>query len=249
MRWRVGLLAGLAVAGAAAMFVLPPAAQDRRYHEFAAHSNIWGVPNFWNVVSNFAFLFAAAWGARTLRNSAAFKERWEHHAYAVLIAGVFLVSFGSAYYHLHPSDETLVWDRLPMTLVFMSLLTTTIGERIDGRAGRLLLLPLLALGLGSVVYWKLTGDVRIYGLVQYYPMAALPLMAVLFPPRYAGPSGMLGLVGLYAVAKIFETIDRQIGAVLATGGHPWKHVAASAALLCYLSAVAHRGREGAATRV
>ena len=65
-------------------------------------------------------------------------------AYSILLAGVALVAFGSSYYHFHPDNRTLFWDRLPMTIVFMSLLATTIGERISFNAGRLLLVPLLA---------------------------------------------------------------------------------------------------------
>src|ERR1043166_3692272 len=46
---------------------------------------------------------------------------------------------------------TLVWDRLPMTILFMALLASTIGERVAMPAGRLLLFPLLVLGIASVL--------------------------------------------------------------------------------------------------
>jgi hypothetical protein len=38
-----------------------------------------------------------------------------------LLAGAVVVAFGSAYYHLQPNSTTPFMDRLPMTLVFMSL--------------------------------------------------------------------------------------------------------------------------------
>jgi hypothetical protein len=88
-----------------------------------------------------------------------------------------LVAAGSTYYHLRPDNGTLFWDRLPMTVVFVSLLAD---------AGLLLLLPLVALSVASVLYWRFANNLRLYGLVQYYPMAALPLVVVLFPPRYSG---------------------------------------------------------------
>jgi hypothetical protein len=51
------------------------------------------------------------------------------------------------YYHLAPDSQRLVWDHLPMTLVFMSLLSWTIGERVSLRLGMWLLSP--PSGLGS----------------------------------------------------------------------------------------------------
>ncbi|MGC9969135.1 MAG: ceramidase domain-containing protein [Bryobacteraceae bacterium] len=239
-RLRVALILGLAVVAAGILFLLPPISQDLRYHEFAGHRTVWGVPNFWNVVSNLGFLLVALWGLRALRSPAAFLESWERAAYCILLAGLALVAAGSTYYHLRPDNGTLFWDRLPMTVVFMSLLAATIGERISAHAGRLLLLPLVALGVASVVYWRFSGDLRLYGLVQYYPLAALPLMVVLFPPRYSGAAGLVAMMGFYALAKLAEGFDRQLAAILPAGGHPWKHVAAAAAMLCYVNMVARR---------
>jgi hypothetical protein len=191
-RLRAALIIGLAVVAIGVLFLLPPIPQDLRYHEFADQRRVWGVLNFWNVVSNFAFLLVALWGLRALRSPAAFLERWEHAVYCILLAGVALVAAGSTCYHLRPDDGRLFWDRLPMTVVFMSLLETTIGERISADAGRLLLIPLLALGVASVVYWRFSNDLRLYGLVQYCPLVALPLMMILFPPRYCRPAATPG---------------------------------------------------------
>jgi hypothetical protein len=46
---------------------------------------------------------------------------------------------GFSYYHLWPGNETLVWDRLPMTLVAMMVFTIIIGEFASLKIGRLLL--------------------------------------------------------------------------------------------------------------
>jgi hypothetical protein len=127
-----------------------------------------------------------------------------------------------------------------MTVVFMSLLAATIGERTIMSVGKWLLVPLLAAGIGAVAWWAVTGDLRAYGLVQFYPVAALPLMLGLFPPRYTGTRGLWAMVGFYALAKILESFDGLIAAVLSTGGHPWKHLAAAAAMGCYVKTVAGR---------
>jgi len=241
---RIALIVGFAVAAVLALFLLPAIPQDPAYHSFADQRTIWGTPIFWNVISNLPFLLVAIWGLRAVRAHSAFQQNWERTAYCLLLAGVAFVTFGSAYYHLSPNDTSLFWDRLPMTIAFMSLFATTIGERISMRAGRLLLSPLIALGAASVLYWRLSGDLRPYVLVQFLPMITLPLMAVLLRPRYTGTNGILGMIGFYTLAKILELFDRQIGEILATAGHPWKHIAAALAMLCYLNTVARRQRAG-----
>ena len=90
-----------------------------------------GVPNFWNVISNIPFFLVALYGIKALRSRAAFVEPWERTAYCILLAGTAAVGVGSTYYHLQPDNARLVWDRLPMTVVFTSLVAVTIGERIS----------------------------------------------------------------------------------------------------------------------
>ncbi|MGO9257302.1 MAG: hypothetical protein ACLQU1_13495 [Bryobacteraceae bacterium] len=122
------LFAALAVASAYVLLAVPPVPQDESYHQFADRRTIWGIPNFWNVISNLAFVAAGLWGIGALRRREVFACPWERAAYAVFLAGVLLTAFGSAYYHLRPDSNRLVWDRLPMTLAFLSLFSTTIGS-------------------------------------------------------------------------------------------------------------------------
>ena len=234
------LFACLAAIAAGVLLFVPPVHQDESYHLFADQRTILGIPNFWNVISNLGFLAIGLWGLRALGSRQAFGQQWERVAYGVLLAGVVLTAFGSAYYHLHPDSGTLVWDRLPMTLSFLSLFTTTIGERIDSRLGRMLLAPLLVMGVLSVVYWKATGDLRPYGLVQFLPLLAIPAMLLWLPPRYTGSGWIWAMAGFYALAKVVELWDAPIGAVVATGGHPWKHLFAAAAIACYVTGVERR---------
>jgi hypothetical protein len=236
----VAALASLCAVSVAILLFLPPVFQNPNYQHFAARQTLLGIPNFWNVASNAAFLAAAAFGIRALRSRSAFTEPWERHAFGVLLAGTVMVAFGSAYYHLRPDSTTLFWDRLPMTLVFMSLFAVTIGERIGLRIGRRCLLPFLALGVMSVGYWKISGDLRLYGIVQFYPMIAIPLLLILLPPRYSGSAGLFATIALYGIAKLFELFDWQLASIVPTGGHPWKHLAAAASLLCYVMTVARR---------
>jgi Ceramidase len=244
----LAVLAGFCVSVAGVFWLLPPVAQDPAYHRFADRRTICGIPNFWNVVSNAPFLGVALIGLRSVRSRSSFTQSWERAAYLVLLMGVALVAFGSGYYHSRPNNATLFWDRLPMTIVFMCLLATIIGERINMTAGRLSLAPLLAIDVSSVLYWKVSGDLRLYGVVQFYPMLVIPLMLIFGQPLYSGGGGLAAMIGMYVVAKLFEQFDSGLGRFIATGGHPWKHLASAAAMLCYTAMVAWRRPLGERSR-
>jgi hypothetical protein len=237
---RVAIVAGAACAVAIGCAILPPRSQNPVYHVFADGRTLYGVPNFWNVISSMPFFLVALYGLKALRSGTAFAEPWERIAYCVLLAGTASVGVGSIYYHLHPDNAHLFWDRLPMTAVFMSLVAITIGERVSMPAGKSLLLPLLLLGLGAALCWRLSGDLRLYVVVQFGSMLMVPVLLAVFPPRYTGSDRVWWTVVLYALAKILELLDREIGSVVATGGHPWKHLAAAGALLVYVHAVVRR---------
>ncbi|HEY3739351.1 MAG TPA: ceramidase domain-containing protein, partial [Bryobacteraceae bacterium] len=139
---RTGLMVGIAALAAAVFLFVPPIPQDPAYHSFADTRTLWGVANWWNVVSNIPFLLAALYGFWKLRG-AVFIERWERYAFYCVLVGTAAVAAGSSYYHWHPDDQRLFWDRLPMTVVFLSILAAAIGERVSMKAGRWLLAPLI----------------------------------------------------------------------------------------------------------
>jgi hypothetical protein len=161
---RIWLLAGVAAAGILARPFLPPLIQPQSYHRFADDRTFFGVPNFFNVVSNAGFLLVGLAGLRLIwskhaKNDASrFAEPQEKWPYTVFFVGVCATCFGSSYYHWRPNDETLVWDRLPMTVAFMSLLAATVAERIDVRLGPRLLWPLVIAGIASVCWWRWRGN-------------------------------------------------------------------------------------------
>lgn len=237
-RGRIGIVLGAAGAALVVAWCVPPVPQDPAYHRFADARPFLGVPNALNVLSNVPFLLAGGAGLWLVLGGAgraAFVDGRERWPWAVFFAGLGLTGFGSAWYHLDPGNVRLVWDRLPMTVAFMGLFAAMIGERIGTRAGLALLGPLLVAGAGSVLWWYAgeqqgRGDLRAYGLVQFFPMLAIPLLAWLFPARYTH-GGYWGLaVLIYAVAKALELADAH---VLALGGvvsgHALKHLGAALA--------------------
>jgi hypothetical protein len=159
------------------LLLLPPIVQNQNYHDFADQRTLFGIPHFWNVVSNIPFIGIGAVGLWQFGRS---------QATSLLFLGIFLTGFGSAYYHLEPSDQTLFWDRLPMAIGFMAILAIAIEERVDRRAGAILLWPLIAIGVFSLLLWRWTGDLRLYAWVQFFPCLALLLIFLLFAPRFSG---------------------------------------------------------------
>ncbi len=237
VRRRLALLAGLATIAVVVMYVrFGPIPQDPTYHDFADRRTFLGVPHLLNVLSNLPFLLIGALGiAFVLRRRDAFLDPAEAYPYFTFFVGVALTAFGSAYYHLAPTNARLVWDRLPIAMAFMALFAAVIGERVGVRAGLALLGPLMALGLGSVLYWTVTeargaGDLRPYYLVQLYPLLAIPLLLVLFPPRYTRGWDLVIGVAWYAAAKFCEKNDVAIYRLLdeTVSGHTIKHLLSAA---------------------
>ncbi|MFQ5954492.1 MAG: hypothetical protein ACE5JZ_05450 [Kiloniellales bacterium] len=236
---KVGILAIATVAAVAVTWLLPPIAQDPAYHDFADRRALLGLPNFADVASNLGFLVVAALGLSLVlgrRGRGMFAAPAERWPYVVFFVAVGLVAMGSAYYHLRPTNETLFWDRLPMSVAFMALVSAFVMDRVDRRAG-LIMLPLaVALGVASVLYWRLTeaaghGDLRFYGLVQFYPLLAVPLMCWLFPGRHTSRRHVVYLILWYGAAKASEHWDHEIYALLGNtlGGHSLKHLSAAVA--------------------
>jgi Ceramidase len=213
-------------ASLAGLLLLPPIPQDQSYHQFADQRAIFGIPNFWNVVSNLPFLAVGAAGLWRFPNDP---------ATIVLFLGIFLTGIGSSYYHWNPNDLTLFWDRLPMTLAFAAILALVVAERVNARAGAILLWPALAIGLFSLLLWLWTDDLRLYFWVQFFPGLALLLLFLLYPPKYTGTYYWIVAAGLYALAKVFEFSDHAIFSVgYLLSGHTLKHLTAAAACFAIL---------------
>jgi len=233
------LLLALTVLVALTAVLLAPIPQPQSYHLFADQRSLLGIPHFADVISNFPFAVVGTYGLILLfrRHASATsrfidpRERWP---YLLVFAGVFLTAFGSSYYHWSPSNARLVWDRLPMTIAFMSMVAAVIAERISLRLGLWLLPILLLLGLGSVLQWYVSetrgeGDLRFYAAVQVYSALVL-LLALLFPPSYTRGSDLAVVVGFYALAKVLEALDKPIFSLgHIVSGHTLKHLAAATA--------------------
>jgi hypothetical protein len=224
-----------------AQFFLSPIQQNPVYHQFADQRTIFSIPNFWNVISNMAFLFAGTFGLVKLCQKRLNIIEAIQSGYFIFFAGVALVSFGSAYYHWNPSNHTLLWDRLPMTIGFMSLLAVSLAEYVSIAWGKKTLLPLLLIGFISVVYWYWgelhgNGDLRLYFLVQFLPLILLLILLLFGLSNFKNSAGFWWLFAAYTLAKFSESFDKSIfnftGGVVA--GHMIKHLLSAAGIYILL---------------
>jgi hypothetical protein len=229
------LMAGLAVLLLVVAGSIPRIQQPETYHNFADHRGWLGIRNFGDVASNIGFAIVGILGLYAMLRRPSrihFLDPREKWPYLIIFLGLLLTAAGSSYYHLAPDNARLVWDRLPMTVVFMSLVAALIAERISVRAGLTLLPFLLTIGATSVLQWRWTemhgrGDLRFYAVVQLYAMLAA-ILALFLKPRYTRGSDLTVLAAFYLLAKLTETFDTQIFSFeQIVSGHTIKHIAAA----------------------
>ena len=228
---KVLLLIAVVVVATGGLLLVDPLPQDPAYHRFADARTIFGIPNFWNVASNLPFLLVGAHGLLQSRRVASPDLATHHRLLSVAVAAV---AFGSGWYHLAPSNPALVWDRLPMTVAFMALLSAVIADRISWLAGRALLWPLVVAGIASIAWWVRTegagaGDLRPYALVQFLPMLLIPLMLLMWRGEGLSSRLLWMALGAYVLAKVAEHFDGALFAATRMGGHALKHLLAALA--------------------
>lgn len=249
MSRKVAVLIGLYGVIGFALWRHGPIPQPEVYLHFADQRTWLGIPNFADVISNLAFV-VVGWQAllrlRTMPLPHAKRVR-----YQVFFASLFFVAAGSAYFHWQPNLTRLLFDRLPMTVTFTTLISLVAAEVFGDRIGRRLWWPLMLFGVGSVLWWFWTeqhghGDLRAYLFVQFGAMLFVIACLVLFQPARVTARSLVALVLLYGLAKGAEVLDEAIftwsGMI---SGHTIKHLLAAAAVWPVTRMAAHRRRDDA----
>lgn len=233
------LLLGSIVLFVAIMLLVPRIPQDSDYHIFADNRAFFAITNFMNVISNLPFVFVGLLGLALyprVNNTELLP------AYIIFCTSVLLVGFGSAYYHHVPDNPSLTWDRLPMTVAFMSLFCAILGDSLLPRQNRMLLTGLIVAGIASILYWHISeqmgaGDLRPYALVQFLPILIIPPILVFSPPRTISSKWLWLTLAFYGLAKVLEYFDGEIYSLgMLLSGHSLKHIVAALACLCVLPA-------------
>ncbi|MHB8788440.1 MAG: ceramidase domain-containing protein [Desulfobulbaceae bacterium] len=225
-----------------------PIPQDPAYHDFADQRSVFGIPNFWNVVSNLPFVLVGLLGLSRYRTLWAGRFAAENGlSYLVFFAAILCTSIGSGYYHLRPDNWSLAWDRMAMALSFMAFLSIIIGEYVSTKLGRLLLLPLCLTGLLSVLYWIGmeqigAGDLRPYAIIQFLPMPVILVIVFFWKSATFRVSDVLIIGAGYGLAKVLEILDAQTYQLVMVSGHSLKHLAAAFSASWLLVVLARRGK-------
>ncbi|HSZ72510.1 MAG TPA: ceramidase domain-containing protein [Cytophagaceae bacterium] len=224
---KLTILLAVALGVISYVFSLNPVSQELEYHQFADRMAFFSIPNFWNVVSNMGFLVIGIWGIYR-----SIKMKPASYLTFFLSIGITLTFFGSSYYHWNPSNESLLWDRVPMTIIFMSFFTFIISDYISNRYQNTLLVLFLLIGIASVYYWEYTelhghGDLRAYAIVQFLPMLLIPLILWLFHQTHLPSRNIIPIFLCYAIAKSCEYFDEEIFYLSVISGHTIKHLFAS----------------------
>lgn len=222
---------------------VPPIPQRMSYHNFADDRQIWGIPNFWNVISNLPIIIFSLMGLIYLaskRSNEHFIHDNEKLLYFLFFTMTLIAGFCSAYYHWDPDNARILWDRLPLVLAFPCLFAILIGERINLKAGFYFLIPLMLIGLALILYWYYSefdffgGDLRPYYFGEWFILLALPMTLILFnkSPYTENKYLWLALI-LFATGRIIEKFDLKIYLFLdqTLSGHTIKHLLAGLSIL------------------
>lgn len=217
------------------------------FRELADERTIFGIASFWNVVSNAPLFLCGAWGLFVVARagSTSFAVRAERWPYFFAFAAIMLAGIGSTYYHVAPDADRLMWDRLPIALSFMALVSALLAERVSVEAGLRSLAPLLVAGAASAIYWRWSAlhgaeNILPYAVVQYGAFAAIVALAAFTRPHYTRSTDLFVVAAFYAAAKVAEVLDGRIyelGGLLS--GHTLKHLLAAVAV-CWLARMLER---------
>ena len=242
MRLKLWLLGVSSVVVLLLAAIFPPIPQPILYHQFADRETLLSIPNFLNVVSNLAILLSGlvgmlfVWRCYCSPTQQSFVSKAACWPYFIVFFSVAMISFGSAYYHWAPDNETLLWDRLPIAIGVTALFVAALMERVSVKVGLWALPILVVLGVASVLYWYWTeklgaGNLNYYIVVQFYSLLLIILLGMFFSSNYTRGGDIYQVIALYAVGKVAETFDQAIydfGQIVS--GHTIKHLLAAVAI-------------------
>ena len=244
---KIAILAGVILVSVGIVLGMDPIPQDPAYHQFADQRTLFGIANFWNVATNVPLVVVGLLGMwRLVRGGAPGYLPQLTAVYLAFFGGVFLTGLGSAYYHIEPRNLSLLFDRLPMIVLFVSFFSMIWGEHVSPSAGRKMIGPMIVVGLAAVGYWYWSelqgqGDLRFYGLVVFVPNLLVFLIMLLYRSMLTRVGYIWSVLAFYGIARVTELLDRQIYELLGGfSGHSIKHLAAAMATFLLFMAIDFR---------
>ncbi|MBR7801587.1 hypothetical protein [Undibacterium fentianense] len=217
-----------------------PIFQHESYHAFADARVLWGLPNAIDVLSNLGFALVAGVviaNHRTITRQLIAHWHPADAAYLFFAVSILVTTIGSGFYHLAPNDGRLFWDRLPIALACASLIAAVRLDQFHPPSTARMVVELsvgCVLALLSVIWWKYTGDLRLYLGLQVVAIFVIPGWQTLaISPtscQMQRRRAYAFAIVLYVLAKIAEVLDTQIfHSLVWISGHSIKHLLASLA--------------------
>ncbi len=210
--------------------------QLAHYHDFADQTRWLLLPNGKDVWSNVGLILIGLWACYGLKRvHIPFTGRISA---CVLVSAIVLTGLGSSYYHLQPNDFSLIWDRLPISLICAGLLGM-VFQYTHQRSDGVVLSSAVVFAVLGVWYWHVSGDLRLYLGMQVFTILALPLWLWQARAPRAITMALLWAIGFYIVSKVTEALDMQIFTATAhlISGHTLKHLFATMAMACVVVAM------------
>jgi hypothetical protein len=113
----------------------------------------------------------------------------------------------------------------------MSFFAFIIYTCIDRKAGFKSFFILNIVGVISVIYWAVSestgeGDLRWYGMVQFFPVLAIPLILILYKPSFELKKRIILILLFFGVAKVTERYNYELYQLFKhrISGHSLKHL-------------------------
>lgn len=137
----------------------------------------------------------------------------------VLGIHVILLSIASSYYHINPNNNTILVDLLSISLISSLLIMYLLD--IQNNYSKIIL---YLLAIGSVLYWKYSGNLLPYSIL--WLSVIFLLLYVYYDTEYRYES--LSIVILIVIIRLVEIYDKQIYKLTNNilSGHSLKHILA-----------------------
>jgi len=209
--------------------------QPQSYYQFADSREFIGIPNGLDVMSNLALLYPAILGLALLqergKNDYQYRDDIEPIILYSFFSGMVLTFLGSVWFHLDPTDSTLMWDRLGMTIVLACYATLLISDFVSIEMAKKVHYPLIALGLLTIIYWLVAGDLRPYFIFKHQPIILIPILLVYGTKYYDRTKDYFWSFIFVILASTVESYDIEIfETIIFISGHTLKHIFAGTAL-------------------
>lgn len=206
---------------------------SEHYHEFVDDRTFFGIHRFFDTFSNIGFLYVGVLFIKEI-----FLKDEKDFNLIIIAAGSILVFFGSSYYHLMPEDSRLLWDRLPISIVFSGILaySLNINQLIKSKWIHKFNIGYLIFSISSVLIWYLgslnnENWLAPYVFIQFGGMILLIYIALTGKNKEFNQK-IFYVLAWYVLAKLCEHYDDSIYQITQQiiSGHTLKHIFAALAL-------------------